>query len=113
MTEDGTLYATEANCRHTGSTNISFLLKRLTGRTSDDLIWLADNRVIKSSLTFQGAIKKLNDQGLAWDKSSHQGIILTANTILSDSKWRYLVVGEDFDDLLDKEEALLRILGGA
>ncbi|MBR8343540.1 peptide ligase PGM1-related protein [Burkholderia ambifaria] len=112
LTEDGTLYATEINCRHTGSTNIAYLLNRLTGRDSDDLFWLSDNPVIESPLTFADVLGLVKDHGLAWSASKQVGVIFTANTVSFDKKWRYLVVGHDFEDMLARERSLLEILGG-
>ncbi|WP_334038114.1 peptide ligase PGM1-related protein [Burkholderia gladioli] len=112
LTEDGVLYATEMNCRHTGSTNIAHLLKRLTGRDCDDLFWLSDNPLVDSPLTFADALRRIQERGIAWSESTQVGVIFTANTVAFDKKWRYLVVGQDFEDMLARERALIDILEG-
>lgn len=93
VTEDGTLYVGETNFRRTGGTYLDTLLKRLVGENYlETHVWWADGRVGQNGQDFAGGLSALRESGLAYDADKREGVILTANTVAIDRKWRYLII---------------------
>lgn len=65
VTSDGTIYATESNCRKTGGSYLHSLLTRLKGADyARTTTWLADSRVGRSELSFEEGIGALERAGI-------------------------------------------------
>ncbi|MFL9888863.1 peptide ligase PGM1-related protein [Paraburkholderia agricolaris] len=109
---DGTIYATESNCRKTGGSYLHSLLSRLKGPNYlNTTTWLADSRLGKKSLSFAEGINAIEKAEIAWNADRGDGVILTADTRGIDEKWRYLVIGSSTSHALDTEQRLLALLG--
>ncbi len=112
VTGDGTLYANESNCRHTGGSYTHFLLGRLKG---DDYLtsttWLTDSRVSATDHTFEDGVEAVQASGLAWSSTRGEGVVLTADTRHMDKKWHYLVIAKTPAHALNTEQQLLALLG--
>ncbi len=112
VTEEGTIYANESNCRHTGGSYAHFLLERLKGADYlTSTTWLADSRVSANDKTFEEGVEALYASGLAWDTSRGDGVILTTDSREIDKKWHYLVIANTPDQALDTEQQLFATLG--
>ncbi len=112
VTGDGTIYANESNCRHTGGSYVHFLLSRLKG--ADYLrstTWLADSRVSMTDQTFEDGVEAIQASGLAWNATRGEGVILTNDSRDINKKWHYLVVAKTPAHALDTEKQLLAMLG--
>jgi hypothetical protein len=99
---------TEANVRRTGGTYLEELARTL--RPGEDQVhWMADARLGTQSLTFEAAVGALERVGLADPKDSAR-VVLTADTVELDGKWRYLIVGADADRVRAAEDEVAEIL---
>lgn len=109
---DGTLYVTETNLRRTGGTYLDTLVRRLIGVDYQEThVWCADARTGAIERDFFKGWSAIRDAGLAFDPIAGRGVILTADTLAIDQKWRYLVVAPAIEEATDieakLEEALL------
>jgi hypothetical protein len=91
---------TEANVRRTGGTYLEELVRRLNRPP----FWRADVRRGRTDLDFAGAVRAMDRAGLAGS------VILTADTIGVDGKWRYLITDADPATGSEIESALTRLL---
>jgi hypothetical protein len=108
---DGRVFFTETNLRRTGATYAQNLVRRLCGTIPGQSAWLTDaRRSHDPSLDFRSAVSSLNDANLAFDRESHTGVLLTADSVQSDGKWRYLVIGSDIAHAAEIEDSLARRL---
>lgn len=93
VTADGALYVTETNLRRTGGTYLDILMHRLFGENYlETHIWVADARVGGINQDFFGGLSAIKTAGLAFDPVEGKGVILTADTLQIDGKWRYLII---------------------
>jgi hypothetical protein len=107
VTEDGTLYVGETNFRRTGGTYLDALVKRLVGDNYlETHVWWADGRVGQGVRDFAGGLSALCDSGLAYDAERREGVILTANTVEIDGKWRYLIIAPSHERAAEMESKL-------
>jgi hypothetical protein len=111
LTAAGEVYVTETNLRRTGGTYLDALVRRLVGddyaRTHN---WIADGRLGQSATSFEAAVGAVADAGLAFDDARSSGVVLTADTVALDGKWRYLAIGRSEDEVEQVETALERLL---
>jgi hypothetical protein len=99
---------TEANVRRTGGTYLEELARTL--RPGEDQVhWMADARLGAQNLSFEAAADALERAGLA-DPQASVRVVLTADTVELDGKWRYLIVGADGDQVRAAEEEVSKIL---
>ncbi|MCW5221061.1 hypothetical protein D5041_15270 [Verminephrobacter aporrectodeae subsp. tuberculatae] len=106
LTSAGKLLATETNFRRTGGTYLETLVRRLTKNFPEERVWLADNGITAGVADFRQALLALHDSGLQYDAERGTGCILTANTLPTDRRLRYLVIGKDFDSVCAWETEL-------
>lgn len=111
VTADGILYVTESNFRRTGGTYLDTLVRRLIG---DDYlethVWFADARLGKTDMGFFAGLSAIEKSDLAFDRAAGKGIILTADTLEIDGKWRYLIIAPTIEEAEHMETKLEEIL---
>jgi Pre ATP-grasp domain/PGM1 C-terminal domain/Carbamoyl-phosphate synthase L chain, ATP binding domain len=108
---DGTVYVSESNFRRTGGTYLHQLLQRLLGDAyQDERVWIAD-ACAGTPMNFLDAAGSIRESGLEFDRVKAEGVILTADTVRFDGKWRYLIVAADHDRAGMIEQKLARHLG--
>jgi hypothetical protein len=111
LTPDGTLYVSETNLRRTGGTYLDLLMRRLVSETYlDSHVWWADARLGKGARDFFGGWAALQKAGIAFDRSAGEGILLTADTLQIDGKWRYLVIARTAERAAELESQLETIV---
>jgi hypothetical protein len=111
MTPDGTFYVTETNFRRTGGTYLDVLARRLLGEDYvKSHVWWADSRPGTLGLSFFDGWSALQQAGLAFHPSKGKGVILTADSLAVDGKWRYLILAGSGDEAAEIESCLPQIL---
>lgn len=94
ITADDTLYATESNVRKTGCTYLDLLVRRLLGEErAAASVWIADSRPGGVEADFASGLARVRAAGLDFTPGADEGVVLTADTLAFDGKWRYLVLG--------------------
>ncbi|MFD7507786.1 peptide ligase PGM1-related protein [Streptomyces sp. NPDC059853] len=112
ITADDTLYATESNVRKTGCTYLDLLVRRLLGEDgAARAVWLADSRQGTADLDFVAGLERIRRAGLAFEPGAQRGVVLTADTLAVDGKWRYLILGTSHNEVDAMEAALAGSLG--
>ncbi|WP_171052819.1 preATP grasp domain-containing protein [Streptomyces marianii] len=111
ITGDGQLYATESNLRRTGATYLDLLVRRFLG-TEDAAraVWLADSRPGDVTPDFATGLALVREAGLAFEPGATEGVVLTADTLAFDGKWRYLVMGTSHRRVEEIEKRLADVL---
>jgi hypothetical protein len=113
LTDAGQLFVTETNLRRTGGTYLDTLVRRLVGeRYPETQVWWADARPAGPDLGFFDGWAALGETGLAFSPERGRGVVLTADTMSIDRKWRYLIIAHGADEAREIEtalEALLRL----
>lgn len=108
---DETVYVTETNFRRTGGTYLDTLMRRFIGedylRTH---VWWADSRIGEGGLQFSEGCAAVAEARLAFDPAQGAGIILTADTVSIDGKWRYLIIARSHQEADHFEKGLERVL---
>jgi pre ATP-grasp domain-containing protein/pheganomycin biosynthesis PGM1-like protein len=95
VTDNGAVYLTESNFRRTGGTYLHTLATRLLGESYlDSHIWVADARRGTKELGFFDALNAVKTAGLAYDSGAREGVVLTADSVGYDGRWRYLILAE-------------------
>jgi len=111
VTVDGTLYVTETNFRRTGGTYLDALMRRLIGDDYlDTHVWWADARVGGIEQDFCAGWSAIEAAGLAFDSAAGEGVILTADSLRIDGKWRYLIIAPTAQLAADMEAKLEKVL---
>ena len=111
VTADGTLYANETNFRRTGGTYLDSLVKRLVGDNYlQTHVWWADGRVGHGEQDFAAGLAALHETGLAYSSGTGAGVLLTANTVSIDRKWRYLILAPNHEQAAEIESKLEDLL---
>jgi Pre ATP-grasp domain/PGM1 C-terminal domain/Carbamoyl-phosphate synthase L chain, ATP binding domain len=109
-TADGRFFVLESNFRRTGGTYLHALTERLLGvNYLNTHVWWADARVGRE-MDFSEAVEALSYEGLRFDHSQREGVILTADTTRFDRKWRYLILAKDHSGASKIEHRLERVL---
>ena len=112
VTADGTLYVTETNFRRTGGTYLDALVRRLLHEDYlDTHVWWADSRVGTPGLGFFDGWSALERAGLAFDPNRGIGVILTADSLDVDGKWRYLIIAGTANEAAEIESRIPTALG--
>lgn len=112
ITPDGALYVTETNLRRTGGTYLDSLIRRLVGEEyAHSHVWIADARIGRTDIPFVSAIREVEQAGLAFDDRDRVGVVLTADTVAIDGKWRYVVIARSLDEGDELEHRLETVLG--
>jgi hypothetical protein len=106
---EGGYVVTEANVRRTGGTYLEELARLLFPGLSP-LHWRADVRLGTSAIDFAQAARRLTAAGLSDPAADVRGV-LTADTLQTDGKWRYLVAGRSAAAVAAAEETVENILG--
>lgn len=108
----GRILATETNCRRTGGTFLDHLARRiLHDDYADSHVWIADVVDGPLSTEFFSCLERLRSGKLLYEPTQPWGVILTANTLARDGKWRYMILGHDFQHVNDVENRLFDTLG--
>ena len=116
VTAAGEIVFTESNFRRTGGTYLHTLAQRLVGKDYlQSHAWIADARPGRRDLDLAAAARELLASGLAFDHRTAEGVVLTADSLAVDGKWRYLVLApRQGGDLLERasqiEQQLDRVL---
>jgi hypothetical protein len=105
--DDGSVYVSESNFRRTGGTYLDSIVKRLRKGQGSNVFWAADVKNLFKMITFEDAVTRLHEIGIAYNKDRGTGVILTADTFDSDCKLRYLVVDTSAERTIDTERRLL------
>jgi hypothetical protein len=92
LTPDGEIFFTETNARMSGSSHLHVVVHRqlLAGRSGRRVALELQNWAVPS---YSGAIARLSDSGLAFDKSTGLGVLLISG-LLPDQTVTYCVVAE-------------------
>ncbi|MFD5146112.1 peptide ligase PGM1-related protein [Streptomyces sp. NPDC058401] len=107
ITADGVLYTTESNVRRTGSTYLDLLVQRLLGtERAARAVWMADSRPGGIEPDFKTGLELVREAGLAFERGGDSGVVLTADTLAYDGKWRYLVIAQTYEQAEDIESRL-------
>lgn len=107
ITTDGQLYASESNLRRTGATYLDLLVRRLLGTEgAAQAVWLADSRPGGVDPDFATGLELVREAGLAFERGSTEGVVLTADTLAFDGKWRYLVMSTSHRRVEELEKRL-------
>lgn len=106
VTSDAEVMFTEYNGRITGSTHIySVVGARIVGKE-----WMQKRILLERrgwcAPSFQAAVDMLNDSGLAFNRNTHTGVILTGTFIPARKVISYTVVAENFTAALELEKKL-------
>ncbi|WP_420082246.1 peptide ligase PGM1-related protein [Streptomyces sp. JL4002] len=111
ITGDGQLFATESNLRRTGATYLDLLVRRFLGTEgAARAVWLADSRPGGVTPDFAAGLGLVRDAGLAFEPGAAEGVVLTADTLAFDGKWRYLVMGTSHRRVEEIEKRLADVL---
>jgi hypothetical protein len=111
VTADGTVFLTESNFRRTGGTYLHSLASRLLGESYlDSHVWVADSRRGTKELGFFDALDAIRAAGLAYDAGSREGVLLTADSVAFDGRWRYLILAESVERAGTIENRLAELL---
>jgi hypothetical protein len=111
LTADGSIYVTETNFRRTGGTYLDSLMRCLIGDDYlDHHVWWADVRMAEGNYSLYDGYQALKKAGLAFDTDLGQGLILTADSIAIDGKWRYLIVAPNHDVAAETEAKVEEVL---
>lgn len=111
ITGDGQLYATESNLRRTGATYLDLLVRRFLGTAgAARAVWLADTRPGGVTPDFTTGLGLVREAGLAFEPGATEGVVLTADTLAFDGKWRYLVMGTSHRRIEEIEKHLADVL---
>ncbi|MFD4136571.1 peptide ligase PGM1-related protein [Streptomyces goshikiensis] len=111
ITGDGQLYATESNLRRTGATYLDLLVRRFLGTEgAARAVWLADSRPGGVMPDFATGLGLVREAGLAFEPGATEGVVLTADTLAFDGKWRYLVMGTSHRRVEEIEKHLADVL---
>ncbi|BBC35375.1 hypothetical protein SGFS_066690 [Streptomyces graminofaciens] len=111
ITTDGQLYTTESNLRRTGCTYLDLLVRRLLGtEKAADAVWLADSRAGGGTPDFATGLDLVRKAGLAFEPGGEQGVVLTADTLAFDGKWRYLILADSHRGVEELESRLAATL---
>jgi hypothetical protein len=105
-TQDGDIVFSETNGRLTGSTHLHAVLRdRMTHpRHRGDRVMV--ERAAWTVPSFASAVEQLAANGLAFDKETATGVVLTANYVPVNSMVMYCVVSEDFESAKGIVEAI-------
>ncbi|MDQ1041574.1 hypothetical protein QFZ75_008076 [Streptomyces sp. V3I8] len=109
---DGGYVVTEANVRRTGGTYLEELARRLRPSPAPGhrpAHWRADVRHGIRRLDFAAAVAALERTGLA-DPAADARVVLPVDTLRTDGKWRYFVLGTDARSVADAERELAGLL---
>ncbi len=106
------LFVTEANVRRTGGTYLHELATSLFG-TDNPVQWCADASPGRLDIGFGDAVALIDEANLSPDLASpgESGVVLTADTLSADGKWRYLAYGKTAEIAAEAERATRAILG--
>ncbi|GHF52469.1 hypothetical protein GCM10010218_37420 [Streptomyces mashuensis] len=111
ITPDGVLYSTESNVRKTGCTYLDFLVRRLLGEErAERAVWLADTRPGGAEPDFATGLGLIRKEGIDFRPGADEGVVLTADTLSSDGKWRYLILGGTHQRVEELESVLAGLL---
>lgn len=111
ITSDGQLYATESNLRRTGATYLDLLVRRFLGtKGAARAVWLADSRPGGVTPDFATGLDLVRAAGLAFEPGATEGVVLTADTLAFDGKWRYLVMSTSHRRVEEIEKHLADVL---
>lgn len=111
VTKEGELFFTESNIRRTGGTYLHELVCKLVGKNYlRDRVWVSDTRTSKYKSNFKNGYSALIESDIAFSHKRRKGVILVADTIELDSKWRYLVIASDSNEAQFLEDKLGQIL---
>ncbi|MFD0352152.1 peptide ligase PGM1-related protein [Streptomyces sp. NPDC127110] len=111
ITRDGQLYATESNLRRTGATYLDLLVRRFLGTEgAARAVWLADSRPGGVTPDFATGLGLVREAGLAFEPGATEGVVLTADTLAFDGKWRYLVMSTSHRRVEELEKHLADVL---
>lgn|GEM_PF-3067752 len=111
VTEEGHVYITESNLRRTGGTYLHTLMQRLVGPNYlETHTWLSDSRPGSTDENFASATAILDQEGLAFDRQRGEGILLTADTVAIDGRWRFLIISKSAEGTQEMESRLERLL---
>ncbi|CUU59688.1 hypothetical protein Ga0074812_13068 [Parafrankia irregularis] len=103
----------EVNGRRTGGTYLHELSRLLLDAGPyEEIAWRADSRRAPAGARFAQGVRALADAGLA-PSATGGGVVLTADTLEIDGRWRYLVVGTSPAAVAEREAACLAVLGTA
>jgi hypothetical protein len=112
VTSEGQVFITESNLRRTGGTYLHTLLRRLVGHQYlETHTWLADSRPGRTDRDFASAVAILDKENMAFTRSRREGILLTADTLAIDGRWRYLIISQSSQGVRELETRLESLLG--
>jgi hypothetical protein len=110
VAEDGVFVVTESNFRRTGGTYLDRLARTLVSENYlDTHVWLADTSLGRRT-DFTAGVAALRAEGLEFDDASKEGVVLTADTLRFDGKWRYLILARDHQRAQAIEARLAQVL---
>ncbi len=104
----GGYVVTEANVRRTGGSYLQQLARRLAPG-EHPTHWLADVRTGETRMNFTQAVSAIEHARLA-DPAAPACVLLTADTLAIDGKWRYFVIGRNPAAIADAERVLVDLL---
>lgn len=109
LTSDGEILFSETNGRLTGSTHLHTVIRHglVDGQLADSRTLLERDSWPASS--FDAAVRALQDSGLAYDRATSTGVVLTANYVPVTGAVMYCIVAEDVGAARVMQDRLLTL----